>query len=98
MSMKKKLSGGFAQVKGVISPGVLLTLSILNSKRVPAPDRGVKSSENADIRRVLIGPGPGKTFPETFQFPPVRPAFWIGELVVKLQTVSLKVKSPWNPT
>ena len=98
MSMKKKLSGGFAHVNGVISPGVLLTLSIFNSKRVPAPDRGRKSSENADMRTVLIGPGPGRMFPETFQFPPVRPAFWIGELVVKLQMVSLKVKSPWNPT
>lgn len=97
MSMKKKLSGGFAHVNGVISPGVLLTLSIFNSKRVPAPDRGRKSSENADMRTVLIGPGPGRMFPETFQFPPVRPAFCTGG-VAKLQTVSSKVKSPWNPT
>jgi len=95
--MKKKLSGGFAQVSGLMSPGVLLTLSILNSNRVPEPDRGRKSSENADIRTVLMGPGPGRTFPETFQFPPVRPAFCTGGLG-KVQTVSLKVKSPWNPT
>ena len=73
--MKIKLLGGAAQVSGVLAPGVLLTLSILRLKSVPEPDRGVKSFEKADTRSVLIGPGPGRMFAETFQFPEVSPAF-----------------------
>jgi len=73
--MKKKLSGSAAQTNGVISPGVLLTLTILNSNRVPAPFSGTKSFENAETRSVRIVPGPLKTFPVTFQLPPVSPPF-----------------------
>ena len=49
------------------------------------------------MRSVLIGPGPGRTFPDTFQLPPVSPAFRTGSLW-KVTTLSSKVKSPWNPT
>src|SRR5436190_10153586 len=80
-SMKKKSLGGAAQVSAVLAPTVLLTLVRLRLKRTPEPDSGVKSFENADIRTVLIGPPPGITLPETFQFVPVSPAgdtggFW----------------------
>ena len=57
----------------------------------------MKSFEKADTRNVLIGPGPGSTFPETFQLPPVSPEFCTGGLE-KVATVSSKVKSPWKPT
>jgi hypothetical protein len=68
--------------------------------RVPEPDSGVTPSfEKAPMRRILrvpgVGPGPGRTLPETFQLPPVSPApdtggFW------KVTTEESKVKSPWN--
>src|SRR5439155_17310060 len=95
--MKMKLFGGAAQSKSVLAPGVLLTLVILRSNNVPDPFSGVKSFEKAEIRRVLIGPAPGRTFPDTFQLPPVSPAFCTGWLW-KVTTLSSKVKSPWNPT
>ena len=94
-SIKKKLSGGGAQTNGLVAPGVLLTLNILNSNSVPDPDRGVKSFDKADMRSVLIGPGPARTAPDTFQLPPVSPACCTGGLA-KLTTVSSKVKSPWK--
>jgi hypothetical protein len=77
---------------------VLLTLSILNSYSVPDPERGTKSFEKADTRRVLIGPAPGRTFPDTFQLPAVSPAFCTGLTVGKEMTVESKSKSPWKPT
>jgi len=95
--MKRKLSGSAFQVNGVEAPGVLLTRTILRLYSGPAPDNGVKSSEKAETRRVLIGPGPGKTFPETFQLFTVSPAAWTG-VPAKLTTVSSKVKSAWKPT
>ncbi len=49
------------------------------------------------MRSVRIGPVPGRTFPETFQFPPVIPAPRVGSLW-NVTTRSSKVKSPWNPT
>src|SRR5204862_2991381 len=58
---------------------------------------GAKSFEKADIRSVLIGPLPGRTFPDTFQLPAVSPAFCTGGLS-KVIALSSKVKSPWNPT
>jgi hypothetical protein len=65
--------------------------------KTPEPERGVKSFEKAEIRRVRIGPLPGRMLPDTFQFVAVRPVpdtggFW------KVITVSSKVKSPWKPT
>ena len=72
--MNSKSSGYARQTNGLIAPGVLLTLSILSSNSVPDPLSGVKSSEKADMRRVLIGPAPGRMFAETFQLPPVSPA------------------------
>ena len=97
LSIKKKLSGGGAQTNGLIAPGVLLTLSILSSNRVPDPESGVKSFEKADMRSVLSGPAPGRTFPDTFQLPPVSPACCAGGFA-KVTIVSSKVKSPWKPT
>ena len=94
-SMKIKSFGGDFQAKGLISPGVLLTLSILRLNSVPDPFSGVKSFEKADMRRVLI-PEPGRMLPETFQLTPVSPAPATGGLE-KVQTVSSKVKSPWKP-
>ena len=75
-SMKKKLSGGCFQVRGVMSPGVLLTRSILRLKSTPIPLSGVKSSEKAEMRRVLSAPGPLRMFEETFQLVPVSPDPW----------------------
>ena len=96
-SMKIKLFGFAAQTNGLIAPGALLTLSILSLNNVPDPFSGVKSFEKADMRRVLIGPGPGRTLPDTVQLEaPVSPAAATGGLE-KVQTVSSKVKSPWKP-
>src|SRR5437016_9734491 len=95
-SIKIKSFGEAAQVSAVLAPGVLLTLVMFRLNRVPEPESGVKSVEKADMRRVLIGPPPGITLPDTFQLVAVSPAvdtggFW------KVTTVSSKVKSPWNP-
>ena len=48
------------------------------------------------MRSLLIGPAPGRMFPDTFQLLAVSPAadtggFW------NVTTVSSNVKSPWNP-
>lgn len=58
-SIKRKLFGAAAQINGLISPGVLLTRSILRLNNVPDPFSGVKSFEKAETRSVLIGPAPG---------------------------------------
>ena len=97
VSMKRKLFGGAAQVSAVLAPGVLLTLVMFRLNRVPEPESGVESFEKAEMRRVLIGPPPGITFPDTFQLVAVSPAADTGGLW-KVTTVSSKVKSPWNPT
>ena len=97
MAMKKKLSGSGFQVRAVFAPEVLLTLVMFRWNKVPEPESGVKSFEKADTRRILIGPGPGRTLPDTFQLPPVSPALETGGLW-KVTTVESKVKSPWNPT
>src|SRR5437667_11187371 len=73
-SIKEKLFGGAAQVRAVLAPGVLLTLVMFRLKRVPEPESGMKSFEKAEMRNVLIGPPPGRTFPATFQLVAVRPA------------------------
>ena len=96
-SRKYKLSGAGFQVSAVFAPDVLLTLVMFRWNRVPEPDIGVKLSEKADTRSVLIVPPPGRMLPDTFQLPAVSPApdtggFW------KVTTVELNVKSPWNPT
>jgi len=96
-SMKIKLSGGGAQTNGLTAPGVLPTRSILSSKSVPDPDIPAKSFEKAESRSVLIAPDPGRMLPETFQLPPVSPAFCAGGLA-NVTTVESKVKSPWKPT
>src|SRR5437773_5921189 len=81
LSMKIKLFGGAAQVKAVFAPGVLLTRVMFRLKRVPEPDSGVKSFEKADMRSVLIVPGPVlRTLPETFQLLAVSPALETGGL------------------
>ena len=49
------------------------------------------------MRNVLIGPFPGRMFPDTFQLPPVSPTFCTGTLW-KVTTLPSKMKSPWNPT
>ena len=97
-SMKIKLFGGWAQTKGLVFPGLLLTRSIRRLNNVPIPFSGVKSSEKADMRKVLIVPGPVlRMFEETFQLVPVRPAPWTCG-VAKPTTAESKVKSPWKPT
>jgi hypothetical protein len=98
--MKIKLSGSAAQTNGLVSPGMLLTLSILTLNSVPIPFNGVKSLEKADMRRVFIVPGPlPKTLPDTFQLTAVSPAGCVGpgETVRKVSTAESKVKSPWKP-
>ena len=99
--MKIKSSGAGFQTSGLVLPGVLLTLSILRLKSVPMPFSGVKSFEKAEMRRVLVVPGPLlRTFPETFQLTPVSPAPSVGpgETVRKVTTAESKVKSHWKPT
>ena len=49
-----KLSGGCAQINCVVG-AALLTLVIRSSNNVPDPESGVRSSEKADMRNVLIG-------------------------------------------
>src|SRR5438046_6709719 len=95
--MKIKLFGSAAQVSAVLAPGVLLILVMFRLNRVPEPESGVKSFENAEMRSVLIGPPPGITLPDTFQLLAVSPVLDTGGLW-KVTTVSSKVKSPWNPT
>ena len=81
----------------MLAPGVLLTLVMFRLNRVPEPESGVKSFEKADMRSVRIGPAPGITLPDTFQLVAVSPAPETG-VAWKVTIVSLKVKSPWNPT
>ena len=97
-SMKIKLFGGWAQANGLVAPCVLPTRSILRLNNVPIPFSGVKSSEKADMRKVLIVPGPVlRIFEETFQLVPVSPdPCTCG--VAKPTTAESKVKSPWKPT
>jgi hypothetical protein len=74
-SIQKNCLGGGAQTNGLVAPAVLLTRSIRSSNKVPDPDSGVKSFDKADMRRVLIVPGPVLKMPaETFQLPAVSPA------------------------
>ena len=77
--MKRKLSGAGRQTNGLISPRVLLTLSILSSNSVPDPLSGVAGDEEAVTRRVLIEPGPLLIMvPETVQLVAVSPAACTG--------------------
>ena len=60
--------------------------------RIPKPESGViPSFENAEMRSVLIGPPPDRTFADTFQSLAVRPAPEIGGFW-KLTTVIVKGK------
>src|SRR5438552_6369952 len=93
VSIKIKSFGGAVQVSAVLAPGVLLTLVMFRLNRVPEPESGVKSFEKADIRRVLIGPPPGRMFPDTFQLLTESPALETGGFW-KVTTVESKVKSP----
>ena len=66
-------------MSAVLAPGVLLTRVIFRVNRVPEPDSGVKSFEKADIRSVLVVPGPElRTLPETFQLLAVNPELETG--------------------
>ena len=97
VSMKMKSSGDGRHVSAVLSLGFELTRTIRRLNRVPAPDNGVLPSlTKAEMRSVLIGPGPGNTLPETVHPVPVNPAPWTGG-VEKFTTFESKVKSPWNP-
>ena len=81
----------------MLAPGVLLTRVICRLNNVPAPDNPVVPSlEVADMRRVRMGPPPGRTFPITLQVPAVIPAAATGGLW-KVTTVESKVMSPENP-
>ena len=96
--MKIKLSGSGCQVNGLAAGHEVATLSILRLKSNPDPFSGVKSSEKADMRRILIPvAGTGRMFAETFQLLAVSPAAVTngGE---KVTTFESKVKSPWKPT
>ena len=96
-SKKIRLSGGAAHISAVLAPEAPLTLVMFRFNRVPEPDSGVVPSfEKAEMRSVLIGPGPGRTLPETFQLLPVTPTLDTGGSW-KLTTVESNVKSPWNP-
>ena len=74
-SKNSKSLGEAAQVNAVFAPGVLLTRVMFKLKSGPEPESGVSPSlEKAEMRSVLIGPPPGKMFPETFQLLTVSPA------------------------
>src|SRR5207237_10419142 len=92
VSIKIKLFGGAAQVSAVLAPEVVLTLVMFRLNRVPEPASGVKSFEKADMRSVLIGPPPGRMFPDTFQLLTESPALERGVLW-KVTTEESKVKS-----
>src|SRR5437867_1128308 len=87
-SMKIKLFGSAAQTNGLISPGVLLTLSILSWNSVPDPFSGVRVLMKAERRTVLVVPGPElRMAAETFQFASlVSPALCTTFGVAKLTT------------
>ena len=69
---------------------------MLNNR--PDPLSGVKSSEKAEMRKVLSVPGPVlRIFEETFQLVEVSPAPCTCG-VAKPITAESKVKSPWKPT
>lgn len=92
--MKRKPSGGAAHVNEVFAPGVLLILLMFKLKRSPEPESGVTPSlTKAATRSVLIGPAPGKTFPETFQLSLVNPTGETGGLW-NVTTLESKAKSP----
>ena len=96
--MKKKLFGSGCQVSGVLAPGWMFTLSIFRLNSNPDPLSGVKSSEKADMRRILTPvAGIGRTFAETFQLLLVSPAA-ITNGDGKVTTSESNVKSPWKPT
>jgi len=85
-------------MSAVFALGVLLTLVMFRLNKVPEPDNGVKSFEKAEMRSVLVVPGPVlRTLPDTFQLLAVSPALETGGLW-KVITEESKVKSPWNPT
>src|SRR5664279_1455745 len=94
--MKTKLSGSGCQTNGLTAPGVLLTLVMFSVNRVPEPDSGVRSFEEADTCSVLIVPAP-ITLPVTFQLLAVSPSLETGG-PWKVSTDESNVKSPWNPT
>ena len=95
---EEKLSGSGFQTNGDVGPAVVLTLSILRLNNNPDPFSGVKSSEKADIRRVLIPvAGIGRMFAETFQLLAVSPPEFTNG-AEKVTTSESKVKSPWKPT
>jgi hypothetical protein len=74
-SINSKSSGDGFQFSGLIGPGVLLTRRMIRLNSVPDPLSGMKSSEKADIRRILTEPGPLLIMlPETFQLLAVTPA------------------------
>ena len=96
--MKTKLFGLGFQTNGLALPGVPLTLSMLRLNNVPDPFNGVRLEEKAEMRRVLIVPGPVLRIPpETFQLLAVSPAAWTNDGDEKLTTAESKVKSPWKP-
>src|SRR2546429_4490906 len=87
-----------AQTKGLRSPHVLLTLSILSSYSVPDPFSGTKAVLKAEMRRVLIVPGPVlRMLEETFQSETLVSPAPCTCGVAKVTTAESKVKSPWKP-
>jgi hypothetical protein len=96
VSTNSKSSGEPVQTRLLISPGVLLTLSIRKLKSVPYPEIGVLTSfTKALTRTVLNGPAPGRMFPATVHPGTVSPA-GLTTGAMKVTTLSSKVKSPWK--
>ena len=96
--MNSKSAGSGRQVKGLLAPGKPLTLSILRLKSVPDPTSGViPSFVRADIRNVLIVPGPVlRTFEPIVRPVEVTPAGSTGG-EAKFTTAESKVTSAWKP-
>lgn len=94
VSMNTKLLGEFDQTKGVLWPGVLLTLVKFKLKSVPEPDSEVLLSELAEIFNVFIVPAP-ETLAATVQLEAVNPAPEAG-VAWKVTTVESKLNSPWK--
>src|SRR5438046_863674 len=74
VSINTKSFGDAAHINSLLAPGTLLTRVRLRSNNMPDPESGVIPFETAEMCNVLIGPPPGRIFPDTFQLLAVSPA------------------------
>ena len=74
-SMKKNCrSADAAQFRDVLEPA-LFSLAVRNQTELQTRPAVLNHLKMLKLEESGIGPTPGRTFPETFQLPPVTPAF-----------------------